>query len=89
MEILMALEVETEFFNRNRAQWISEGHEKQWVVIQGNELLEFYSSLEGGYEAGAAKYGVGNFLLKQLTPDDRIETIQRVHWGASGREDAI
>ena len=85
----MSLERETAYFTNNRARWIEQGHEGQWAVVCAEELLGFFESLEEGYEAGVKQVGAGKFLLKQLTPEDKVETIQRVHWGASGRKTAI
>lgn len=86
---LMTLETETEYFNRNRARWIEEGHEGKWVVVCAEEVLGFFPTLEDGYEAGVNKFDAGNFLLKQVTPEDKVETIRRVHWGAGGRKATI
>ena len=85
----MALEDETKYFDSNRAQWIKDGHEGEWAVIHDRQLLGFYRSLEEGYGAGVAQFGAGNFLLKQVSPEDQVETIQRAYWGASDRQEAI
>lgn len=84
----MALETETAFYNSSRHQWIDEGHLNKWAVVQGSQLLGFYDSIESGYEAGVAEYGPGNFLLKQVTAEDGVDTIQRVFWGSSDPQKA-
>lgn len=87
--IEMPLETETKFFDVNRAQWVADGHEGKWAVVRDSKLLDFYDSLETGYEAGMAAFKPGTFLLKQVTLKDDVETIQRAYWGASGRQRAI
>lgn len=82
----MALEVETTYFNSNRAQWIKDGHKGEWAVVRQEDLLDFYPSLAEAYAAGVKRFGSGiKFLAKQVTPADPVETIQRVYWGARGR----
>ena len=79
---MASLERETAFFNAHRIKWIEEGHEGEWAVVYGEELLGFYESVEAGYAAGRGNYEPGLFLLKQVTPKDEVETIQRAYWGA-------
>ena len=82
----MVLDVETKYFNSNRAQWIEDGHEDEWAVVRQVELLGFYPSLAEAYAAGVECFGSGiEFLAKRVTPDDPVETIQRVYWGTGGQ----
>ncbi len=85
----MCFRVETDFFNEHRVQWVADGQEGQWAVIHERELLGFYGSLEEAYGAGVARFGAGNFLLKQVSTEDNVETIQRAYWGASDQQEAI
>ncbi len=85
----MALEVETKYFDSNRAQWIEDGHEGEWVVVSDGAFLGFYPSLEAGYEAGVNEFGDIEFLVKQVTPKDRVEIIRRVFWGSRGQQQAV
>jgi hypothetical protein len=88
----VSLEAEAEFFNLNREKWLQEGREGEWVVIHKHDVLGFYSSLRSAYAAGVKVHGnATDFFVKQITtPDEEIETIQRVHWGATcGSKSAI
>lgn len=85
----MALEAETEFFNRHRQKWIDEGHEGEWAVVRAEELVGLFPSLRDAYEAGKEACGSDEFLVKEIRGTDRIETIQRVHWGARGQRTAV
>lgn len=86
----MPLEIETEYFNRNRAEWIKDGSEGRWAVVREERLLGFFASIEVAYEAGVAEFGDSvEFLVKQVTPRDEVETVQRVHWESSVSEDAV
>jgi len=84
----MPLEQEQAFFEKNRQQWISAGHEDDWAVVHGDQLHGFFKTIGTGYDAGVKEFGAGNFLLKQITPTDEIETIQRMYWGASAEKQA-
>jgi len=77
----MALEAETAYYNSKRLEWIKEGHEDKWAVVHENELIGIYPSLGEGYAAGVEQLGTDTeFLVKQITPEDTIETIQLVYW---------
>ena len=85
----MTLEVETKYFNSNRAQWIKNDKEGQWAVVRGDTLLGFYPSLKSGYDAGREEFSEAGFLVKQVTPEDRVETVRRVFWGPRGQQQAV
>lgn len=83
--LVLRLEKELAFFDRHRAKWLDEGREGQWAVVHNDALLGFYATLEEGFEAGVARLGPTDFLVKELRPTDRIERIPRAFWGTSGR----
>ena len=81
----MALETETAIFEEKRLQWIAEGHENEFAVVFGEDLLSFFPTLEEAFTAGTDTYGDAEFLVKRVTPHDDVQTIQRVHWGSRGK----
>lgn len=82
------LATELAYFDRHRAEWVQQGHEGEWVVVRGNELLGFFPTLEEAYKAGVKKFGPGDILVKEVTVQERVEKIQRAHWRASGQQQA-
>ena len=77
----MTLDTELRYFDEHRHAWIREGHEDEWCVIRGRELLGFFDSLSEAYEAGVERFGEGVvFLVKQIRPEDPTATIHRVSW---------
>lgn len=77
----MPLEEEIAYFNDHRDNWIAGGHEGQWCVVLGDNLLGFFGDMPEAYAAGAQAHGDGvSFLVKQVLPEDPVATIQRVYW---------
>ena len=72
------LEVETEYFESHRKEWIEGGHEGRWVVVQGEVVLGFFEDLGGGFDAGSEKWGDSPFMVRCVTLFDEPQTLQRV-----------
>ncbi len=69
-----------QIFDANRMRWIEEGHEGKWAVVGGADAHGFYDSYEKAYLAAAETFGDATFLLQQVLPEDRIESVQHVSW---------
>ncbi len=76
----MALETELAYFERHRAQWISD-HADDFAVIHDEELLGFYKDANEAYEAGVDAWGVISFLVKEVLDEDRVEHIPALTLG--------
>lgn len=81
----MALEAENEYFDEHRDGWLAQGHEGKWAVVYGTELLGLFPKVEDGFRAGVEKWGAVTFLVKRITPKDRIEKITRARIPAGER----
>lgn len=79
------LSSELSYFDANRKAWVQEGHEGEWAVVHGASLIGFFHSLEDGFREGARRFGKADFLVKEVTLEDRIEKIQRASWETRGR----
>ena len=78
----MALEIETEFFEQNRKNWLEE-HEGERVAIFREEVAGFFPDYAEAYAAGVEKFGGDvNFLVKEVLPDP----IHTVFWDGVKRE---
>jgi hypothetical protein len=58
------------YYRAHRAEWVANGHENQWAVIHGTELLGFHDSLHAAVTAGLRRWAPYPFLVK-LVKDDR------------------
>ena len=66
------LAVELSLYDLHRLQWLGE-HPGKYVVIKGNTVLDFYSTFEAAYRAGAGKWGVNNdFLVKRVVEHEPV-----------------
>jgi hypothetical protein len=61
-----ALEVEIEFFEKQKAKLLSE-HEGKFVVILGQQLQGAYDTVENAYNAGVQAFGDRQFLVRKVT----------------------
>ena len=85
--VMSHLDLESSFYDQERMKWIEQGHEGDWAVVRGTTLLGFYPSLEAAYRAGVEGLGEAEFLVKEVTRQDRIERIQRASWRARGERE--
>ena len=74
-----------EVFEAHRQEWLDEGHEGDWAVVTDDGAHGFYGTYEDAYLAAANAFGDGAFLLQQVLPEDRIESVQHVRFRL-GRE---
>jgi hypothetical protein len=65
------LAVEWEFYRREVGRLIAEGHEGQYVLIKGEEVLGFWADRLDALEAGYRR-----FLLKEAFLVHRIQTYE-------------
>jgi hypothetical protein len=72
----MALEKELAVFNSKLAELKAE-HEGKFVLIHGDEIVDFFSSYDDAIKAGYAKFGLESFLVKQVQAMEQIQFISR------------
>ena len=70
----MALETELEFFESKRAEFLAT-HAGKYALIKGRECIGFFDDDVRAFLVGVERFGTDPFLIKQVLPSDRDETI--------------
>jgi len=66
------LGAELNLFDGHKAEWL-EQHRGSYVVIKGENVLNFYSTFEDAYRAGAERWGTDtDFLVKQIVEQEPV-----------------
>jgi len=74
----MALEKEYEFYKANKAKWVAEGKEGQYVVIHREDVLGFYPDIEAASGAGYDAYGLHEpFMTHKVAAVEPVIVISR------------
>jgi hypothetical protein len=72
----MALEKELATYNEKLPEL--KEHEGKFVLIHGNEVVDFFAAYEDAIKAGYQKYGVDHpFLVKQVSGTVTVQYITR------------
>ena len=74
------LQTELEFFDAHRQEWLQH-HEGKFALIKREELADVFDSWENAYESGVHKWGNVAFLVKQILPEDPIESVPALTYG--------
>lgn len=63
---------ELEFYALRKNEWLK-GHRDKYVVIKDKDILDFFSTFEAAYEAGAGAWGINtDFLVKQIVEHEPV-----------------
>ena len=62
------LEIEYEFFQKNRDQYVKE-HRNEWAVIQGEKLIGFFVEELDAFKA-MKDHELGTYMVKQCIPEE-------------------
>ena len=73
---LLATEIAA--YEREVTRMLAEGGEGRWVVIQGNDVIGVWDSLDDAVQAGDDRFGLLPFLVRQIL---QKRSIPRVGWG--------
>lgn len=65
------LDHETAVFAKHVDEWRNT-HLGQVVLIKGDNVIGFYSSLEEAFREGTSKFGLEPFLVRQIVPLDVV-----------------
>jgi hypothetical protein len=71
----MALERELATYNAKLPEWRE--HEGKFVLIHGEDVVDFYSSYEDALKIGYEKFGLTPFLVKQVNALHQVQFISR------------
>ncbi len=72
----MALERELAVFQQKLPEFTAE-HAGKYVLIHGNDVVDFFTSYEDAIKAGYAKFGLDPFLVKQVQAIEQVHFISR------------
>ncbi|HEX5759264.1 MAG TPA: hypothetical protein VF121_08725 [Thermoanaerobaculia bacterium] len=72
----MALEKELALFNSKLPELKAE-HEGKFVLIHGEDVVDFFSSYDDAIKAGYSQFGLGPFLVKQIHAIEQAQFISR------------
>jgi len=71
----MALEKELATYEANVGQWGD--HTGKFVLIRGEEVVDFFAAYEDAIKAGYQKFGLDPFLVKQINAVGAVQYITR------------
>lgn len=72
----MALEKELAVFSQRLPEFKAE-HQGKFVLIHGDEVVDFFSSYDDAIKAGYAKFKLAPFLVKQIQALEQVQFISR------------
>jgi hypothetical protein len=71
---------ELAFYESQKAELLM-AHQGRFVLIRGAELVGVYDQRTEAYAEGLKRFGNTAFLIKQVLPEDPIDTIPALHFG--------
>lgn len=72
----MALEKELAVYKNRLHEW--KEHEGKFVLIHGDDVVEFFSSYEDAIKIGYEKFKLEPFLVKQIQTVEVVQYITRL-----------
>jgi hypothetical protein len=72
----MALERELETYKNKLPEL--KAHEGKYVLIHGDDVVDFFSAYEDAIKAGYEEFGLEPFLVKQIHALEKVQFITRL-----------
>ena len=72
----MALEKELETYKAKFHEW--KEHEGKFVLIRGDDVVEFFSTYEDAIKIGYDRFKLAPFLVKQIQAVEVVQCITRL-----------
>lgn len=73
--VAMALERELKTYEENVDKWTD--HASKFVLIHGEEVVDFFAAYEDALKAGYQRFGLEPFLVKQINAVGAAQYITR------------
>ena len=73
--VAMALEREMSTYEANVSGWVD--HAGKFVLIHGEDVVDFFAAYEDALKAGYQKFGLDQFLVKQINTVGAAQYITR------------
>lgn len=67
----MPLDKETNTYKAHIDEW-RQSHPAEFVLIKGDDVIGFFPSLNEAFSLGTKRFGLDEFLVKQITPTDNV-----------------
>lgn len=74
------LEKELAFYESKRNELLAH-YENKFVLIKGNELIDFFTSMQEAYNEGVKRFGTEPFLVKRVSREEPIEKLPALTLG--------
>ncbi len=74
------LEKERQFYAANSKEWV-QAHPGKFVLVKDETLVGVFNTIDEALAAGASKYGLSSFLVRQLGQDEQVVTIPALTLG--------
>jgi len=84
----VALEKEMSVYAKKLAEF-AVSHQGKYVLIHGEDVVDFFSSYDDAIKAGYDKFGLAPFLVKQVQALEQIHLITRLVGPCSTRATAV
>lgn len=66
-----ALETERAVYLKHIDEW-RHTHAGKFVLIKGSDVIGFYDTIGQAFDQGTERYGLEDFLVHQVTPEDTV-----------------
>jgi hypothetical protein len=66
---------EWDFYRREAARLLAEGHEGQWVLIKGEEVLGFFDTRRQASDEGHKRFLLQGFLVHQIKTREPVSRV--------------
>jgi len=76
----VTLDLEVEFFEANRGEWLKH-HKGKFALVRGRDLIGTFTTFQEAYEEGVDQFGSEAFLVKQVVEEDRSEHLPALTLG--------
>lgn len=62
-------EKEKQYYIKHISEWIG-ANQFKFVLIKDDNLIGFYNSIQEAFEKGLSKFGLEDFFIKQIFPEN-------------------
>ena len=74
-ETINPINKELDYYRRHLKDW--EGREGEYILIQAESVVDFFSSYDDALKAGYQKFGLEPFFVKQINTVERASFVSR------------
>jgi hypothetical protein len=71
---------EWDFYRREAARLLAEGHEGKWVLIKGEEVLGFFDTRRQASDEGHKRFLLQGFLVHQIKTREPVSRVSCYRW---------